>query len=59
MDSAPPMAMPLEKFLDKTMAGLDSGRDEIAIGLGRVSILGSRLAPSVLLGLVNRGSPPR
>lgn len=53
------MAMPLEKFLDKTMAGLDSGRDEIAIGLGRVSILGSRLAPSVLLGLVNRGSPPR
>lgn len=59
MDSAPPMAMPLEKFLDKTMAGLDRGRDEIAIGLGRVSIIGSRLAPSVLLGLVNRGSPPR
>lgn len=59
MQSAPPMAMPLEKFLDATMAGLDSGRDEIAIGLGRVSIIGSRLAPSILLGLINRDGPPR
>ncbi|OZE95276.1 SDR family oxidoreductase [Rhodococcus sp. 15-2388-1-1a] len=59
MKSAPPMAMPLEKFLDATMAGLDRGCDEIAIGLGRVSIIGSRLAPSILLGLINRDSPPR
>ncbi|MCD2104412.1 SDR family NAD(P)-dependent oxidoreductase [Rhodococcus erythropolis] len=54
MSAAPPMAMPLEKFLDRTMAGLDSGRDDIAIGLGRMSVIGSRLAPSILLKLINR-----
>ncbi|MGV8871737.1 MAG: SDR family oxidoreductase [Rhodococcus sp. (in: high G+C Gram-positive bacteria)] len=54
MLSTPPMALALEKFLDRTMAGLDRGRNEIAIGLGRVSVVGSRLAPSVLLGLINR-----
>ncbi|MDI9893991.1 SDR family NAD(P)-dependent oxidoreductase [Rhodococcus sp. IEGM 1381] len=58
MQAAPPMAMPLDKFLDSVMAGLDSGGDEIAIGLGRVSIIGSRLAPSILLRLINRDSPP-
>jgi uncharacterized oxidoreductase len=55
MGSTPPMAMPLDEFLDKTFRGLDRGRDEIAVGLGRVSQVGARVAPRLLLSLVNRG----
>lgn len=54
MPSTPPMAMPLDRFLDRAMRGLDSGRDEVAIGLGRVSQLGARVAPKQLLRLINR-----
>ncbi|HYO02154.1 MAG TPA: SDR family NAD(P)-dependent oxidoreductase [Mycobacterium sp.] len=55
MPSAPPMAMPLERFLDRAMRGLDAGKDEIPIGLGRVSQIGARVAPKRLLSLINRG----
>jgi uncharacterized oxidoreductase len=55
MGSTPPMAMSLGDFLDKAFRGLDKGRDEIAIGLGRVSQVGARVAPRLLLSLVSRG----
>jgi uncharacterized oxidoreductase len=54
LPSAPPMAMPLERFLDRAMRGLDVGRDEIAIGLGRASRIGARLAPKRLFSIINR-----
>ncbi len=56
LPSPPPRAMPLEDFLDRAMRGLDAGRDEIAIGLGRVSQVGARLAPQRLFRLINGGS---
>ena len=55
MPAAPPMAMPLERFLDRAMRGLDAGKDEIPIGLGRVSLVGARVAPKRLLWVINRG----
>ncbi len=54
MPSTPPMAMPLERFLDRVMRGLDAGKDEIPIGLGRVSQIGARVAPKRLFSLINR-----
>ncbi|MGL5819145.1 MAG: SDR family oxidoreductase [Phycicoccus sp.] len=56
MPSTPPMAMPVDRFLDRVVRGLDAGRDEIPIGLGRVSQIGARVAPQRLLSLVNRES---
>lgn len=55
MPAAPPMAMPLERFLDRAMRGLDAGKDEIPIGLGRLSQIGARVAPKRLFSLINRG----
>lgn len=55
MPSAPPMAMPLDDFLDRAMRGLDRGKDEVPIGLGRVSQVGARVAPKPLFSLINRG----
>ena len=54
MPATPPMAMGLERFLDRAIRGLDAGEDEIPIGLGRVSQIGARLAPKTLLSLINR-----
>jgi len=48
------MAMPLDRFLDRVMRGLDTGKDEIAVGLGRVSQIGARVAPKRLFSLINR-----
>jgi len=48
------MAMPSERFLDRAMRGLDAGKDEISIGLGRVSQIGARVAPKRLFSLINR-----
>lgn len=56
LPSAAPMAMPLERFLDKAMRGLDKGRDEIPVGLGRVSQIGARVAPKRLFSLINSRS---
>ena len=50
-----PSRLPLERFLDRAIRGLDSGKEEIAIGLGRVSQIGARVAPRHLFSLVNRG----
>jgi uncharacterized oxidoreductase len=55
MPAAPPMAMPVDDFVRRAVRGLDAGRDEIAIGLGRVSRLGARVAPRRLFALVNSG----
>ncbi len=55
LPSPPPRLMPLEVFLDRAMRGLDAGRDEVAIGLGRVSRIGARLAPGRLFALINSG----
>ena len=51
MPAAPPMAMPLGRFLDRAMRGLDVGKEEIPIGLGRLSQIGARVAPKPLLSL--------
>ncbi len=54
MPATPPLAMPLERFLDRAVRGLDAGKDEIPIGLGRVSQIGARVAPKPLFSLINR-----
>lgn len=54
MPSPPPMAMPLDAFLDVAVRGLDTGKDEIPVGLGRVSQIGARFAPKILFSLINR-----
>ena len=54
LPTPPPMAMPLERFLDRVMQGLDAGKDEIPIGLGRVSQIGARVAPKRLFTIINR-----
>ncbi|MGN9808898.1 SDR family oxidoreductase [Micromonospora sp. BQ11] len=53
LPSPPPRAMPLDVFLDRAMRGLDAGKDEIGIGLGRVSQIGARVAPKRLFALIN------
>ena len=50
----PPGAMKLEVFVKKTMAGLDSGKDEISVGLAWVLQIASRLAPGLFLKVVNQ-----
>ena len=58
LPTAPPMAMSLDRFLDQAMRGPDAGKDEITIGLGRVSRIGARVAPRSLFVLINgRGGP--
>ncbi|NEM08166.1 SDR family NAD(P)-dependent oxidoreductase [Geodermatophilus normandii] len=53
LGSVPPMAMPLDDFVDRAMRGLDAGKDEVAIGLGRVSRIGARVAPKRLFSIMN------
>lgn len=55
LPSTPPMAMSLERFLDHAIRGLDAGKDEIPVGLGRVSQIGARVAPKRLFSLINGG----
>ena len=55
LPSVPPRAMPLGDFLDKAMRGLDAGKDEIPIGLGRASRIGARVAPRRLFSIINSG----
>ncbi|MCV7172193.1 SDR family NAD(P)-dependent oxidoreductase [Mycobacterium manitobense] len=54
LDHDPPRAMKLDDFVDAAMAGLDSGRDEIAVGLAKVLQLFSRAAPSLGTRVVNQ-----
>lgn len=54
LDRNPPRAMNLDKFVDAAMAGLDSGRDEIVVGLAKVLELFSRASPSLGTRLVNQ-----
>lgn len=50
----PPRAMPLDAFVTAAMAGLESRRVEIPVGLARALRLGSRIAPGAFLNIVNR-----
>jgi uncharacterized oxidoreductase len=49
----PRNAMPLEAFTAAAMAGLDSGREEIPVGLARILRVGSRIAPGAFMNIVN------
>ena len=53
LPQVPPMARPLETFIDRAMRSLDAGKDEIPIGLGRVSRIGARVAPKRLFFIIN------
>ena len=50
----PKGAMPLDVFVGKAMQGLDSGRDELPIGLAGVLRLGARVAPGFFRGVLNK-----
>lgn len=50
----PPNAMTLDAFVKSAMAGLDSGRDEIRVGLAKVLAVMSRVAPGLFLNIVNK-----
>lgn len=50
----PPRAMPLDRFVKAAMAGLDAGREEIAVGLAGVLRTGSRVSPRFFLNVVNK-----
>ncbi len=46
--------MRLEDFVGAAMRGLDSGQDEIAVGLAKAARFGSRLAPGGIFRIVNK-----
>jgi uncharacterized oxidoreductase len=46
--------MSLQDFVAAAMRGLDSGKDEIAVGLAKAAWFGSRVAPGRLLKVVNK-----
>jgi uncharacterized oxidoreductase len=50
----PPGAMKLGKFVAAAMAGIDTAKPEIRIGLAKVLGLGSRIAPGFFLNVVNK-----
>jgi len=50
----PPKAMKLDAFVAAAMAGLDSGQDEVAVGLAKVLRTASRVAPGLFLNIVNK-----
>lgn len=51
----PPRAMDLDAFVAAAMKGLDSGADEVPVGLARILLVGSRVAPRRFFSIVNRG----
>jgi len=50
----PPQAMKLDAFVKAAMAGLDAGKAEIPVGLAKVLRVTSRIAPGLLLNIVNK-----
>jgi uncharacterized oxidoreductase len=50
----PPRAMKLDAFVQAAMAGLESARPEIRVGLAKVLAQGSRVAPGLFLNIVNK-----
>ena len=50
----PPRTMPLEDFVKAAMKGLDAGRSEVRVGLADVLALGSRVAPSFFLRMLDK-----
>lgn len=50
----PPGIMPLDAFIKATMAGLDKGKPEIAVGLAKVLRTASRAAPGLFARIVNK-----
>ena len=51
---APPRAMPMGALVRAAMAGLDTGRDEVLVGLAKVLRVGVRVRPSLFLDIVNK-----
>ncbi len=49
----PQRAMPLDAFVAAALRGLDSGRDEVAVGLAALLKVGARLTPGRFLRIVN------
>ena len=49
----PPRAMPLDASVAKATRALDSGRDELPVGLAAVLRAGARVAPARFLKIVN------
>jgi uncharacterized oxidoreductase len=50
----PPRAMKLDAFVQAAMAGLESARPEIRVGLAKFLAQGSRVAPGLFLNIVNK-----
>lgn len=50
----PPRAMELDAFVTSALRGLDSGRDEVYVGLAKALRVGSRVAPGRFLAIVNK-----
>jgi uncharacterized oxidoreductase len=50
----PPKAMALDGFVKAAMAGLDSGREDVPIGLAKVLRIGSRIRPGLFLDIINK-----
>jgi uncharacterized oxidoreductase len=49
-----PNALPLRTFVTAAMAGLDAGKEEIAVGLAKILRVAYRLAPDFFLNIVNK-----
>ena len=50
----PPGAMPLDAFVKEALLGLESGKEEVAVGLAKVLRSGSRISPGFFLNVVNK-----
>lgn len=50
----PPKAMTLDAFVKAAMAGLDSGREDIPVGLAKVLRIGARIQPGLFLNIINK-----
>ena len=52
----PPRAMPLDAFVAAAMAGLDTGRPEVTVGLAKRLRVASRVSPDLFLRIINKAS---
>ena len=50
----PPSAMSLDDFVNSVMKGLDSGRNEIPVGMAKALLIGHRIAPKLFFKIINK-----